>query len=108
MIYEADPRHTDLFMSSLNLNESNSSSTPGVKPTDRDEFAEKSNEGYNFLHPDAVIAAICRGDPLPSEDAKYGYFKALTDHGPRRGRALDMSTLSPALHTVLHSLQVQL
>lgn len=42
--YEANPRHTDLFLSSLNLDESSGAVTPGVKPTDRDEHAIKSNE----------------------------------------------------------------
>ena len=65
LTYEADPRHTDLLMSSLNLSSANASATPGVKPTDRDEFAIKSDEGCNSLDPDAVIAAICRGGPLP-------------------------------------------
>ena len=37
LVYEADPRHCELLVSSLNLGESNSVGTPGVKPSDRDE-----------------------------------------------------------------------
>ena len=72
LTYEADPRHCDLLMSSLGLSESSKAATPGVKPTDRDEFAEKSDEPddprlLDYSNPDAVIAALCAGDldPLP-------------------------------------------
>ena len=64
--YEADPRHVDLLMSSLTLDEKSHAATPGVKPTDRDDFANKSDEPTDFQlndysDPDAVIAAICLG-----------------------------------------------
>ena len=36
LTYEADPRHCDLLMSSLELSENSKAATPGVKPTDRD------------------------------------------------------------------------
>ncbi len=63
LTYEADPRHTDLLMSSLDLTEANSSSTPGVKPTDRDDLADKVDEPSNtklddYSDPNAVIASI--------------------------------------------------
>ena len=35
LTYEADPRHCDLLMSSLELSENSKAATPGVKPTDR-------------------------------------------------------------------------
>ena len=64
MIYEADPRHVDLLMSSLNLVESNSVSSPGQKPSDRDEMAIKLNEDDNIslshFCPDEAISAIMR------------------------------------------------
>ena len=50
-------------MSSLNLNSSNSSATPGVKPHDRDDVAIKDNEPETplpeYSDPDGTIAAIC-------------------------------------------------
>jgi hypothetical protein len=50
-------------MSSLDLTEANSSGTPGVKPTDRDDLADKVNEPSNtklddYSDPNAVIASI--------------------------------------------------
>ena len=64
---EADPRHSDLLMSSLELTSSNSSATPEVKPHDRDELASKVIETGDhqldeYSDPDSVIAAICRGE----------------------------------------------
>ena len=64
LTYDADPRHTDLLMSSLNLTSANSSSTPGLKPHDRDDLAVKVNEPDStalddYSNPDATIAAIC-------------------------------------------------
>lgn len=44
LIYEADPRHIDILMNSLNLAESNAVTSLGVKPSDRDEMANKLNE----------------------------------------------------------------
>ena len=50
-------------MSSLNLTEANSSGTPGVKPTDRDDLAYKVDEPPNtklhdYSDPNAVFASI--------------------------------------------------
>ena len=62
LTYEADPRHTDILLSSLNLIGGSAAATPGVKPTDRDEHALKSDEGepsLDYSHPNASIAAIC-------------------------------------------------
>lgn len=63
LTYETDPRHCDLLTSSLNLNSSNSSATPGVKPHDRDDLAIKENEPEtplpDYSDPDGTIAAIC-------------------------------------------------
>ena len=62
LIYEADPRHCDLLISSLNLGDSNPVGTPGVKPSDRDETAIKQDEdeqmGLSYDDPNAAIAAI--------------------------------------------------
>ena len=44
LTYEADPRHTDLLLSSMNLTESNSVATPGVKDPEADYDAVKHNE----------------------------------------------------------------
>ena len=68
--YEADPRHGDLLTSSLSLSETSHAATPGVKPMDRDEHAEKSDEPdqinlLDYSNPDQVIAAI-----LNSSDSK--------------------------------------
>ena len=41
--YEADPRHCDLLMSSFTLDEKSHADTPGVKPIDSDDFADKSD-----------------------------------------------------------------
>ena len=63
LTYEADPRRTDLLMSSLDLNEANSWGKPGVKPTEQDELADKVDESPNiklddYSDPNAVIASI--------------------------------------------------
>lgn len=63
--YEADPRHGDLLSSSLNLTEASNASTPGVKPTGRDEFAEKTDELdtvdlLDYSGPDRIISAILK------------------------------------------------
>ena len=68
--YEADPRHTDLLLSSLNMADCTGAATPGVKPLDRDEHAIKLDESSQALlemDPDNAIAATCRG---PAECAK--------------------------------------
>ena len=67
LTYEADPRHCDLLLNSLGLDEGNISATPGIKPTDRDDFAVKSNEPgidplLDYNDPDKVIASICNGE----------------------------------------------
>jgi hypothetical protein len=69
LTHEADPRHGDLLMSSLNRNLSNSSATPGVKPHDRDDLAIKEHEPEtplpDYSDPDSAIAAICAGQIKP-------------------------------------------
>ena len=70
LTYEADPRHCDLLMSSLNLTSSSSAASPGVKPTDRDDIAQKHDEIQNLEHldytnPNQVIAAICAQENIP-------------------------------------------
>ena len=61
LTYEADPRHTDILMSSLSLTSANASATPGVKPHDRDDLAVKIDESESIgqIDHDAAIAAIC-------------------------------------------------
>ena len=54
LTYEADPRHCDLLMSSLDLTTSSSAYSPSVKPTDRDDHAQKHNE----ISSDQAIAEI--------------------------------------------------
>ena len=62
LTYEADLRHCDLLMSSLNLNSSNSLATPGVNPHDWDGLAIEENEPEtplpDYSDPDGAIAAI--------------------------------------------------
>ena len=72
LTYEADPSHTDLLVSSLNLTSANSSSTPGVKPHDRDDLAVEVNEPDStalddYSNPDATIASICAAGPVGCE-----------------------------------------
>ena len=55
-------------MSSFDHDEKSHASKPEVKPTDRDDFAEKSEDPENFqlsdfTDPDAVIASICLSEP---------------------------------------------
>ena len=77
LTYEADPRHGDLLMSSLNLNLSNSSATPGVKPHDRDDLAIKENEPEtplpDYSNPDSAIAAICAGQVQPVHSSQSSH-----------------------------------
>ena len=61
LTYEADPRHTDLLMISLNLTSANCSLAPGVKPHDRDDLAVKVNDPDStmfddYSNPDATTA----------------------------------------------------
>ena len=76
LTYEADPRHTDLLLSSLNLEDSSGAVTPGVKPTDRDEHAIKSDEpdvALMSMNPDHAIAAICHGShTMPCSHGNLG------------------------------------
>ena len=76
LTYEADPRHTDLLLSSLNLEDSSGAVTPGVKPTDRDEHAIKSDEpdvALMSMNPDDAIAAICHGNhTMPCSHGNLG------------------------------------
>ena len=66
LTYEADPRHADLLMSSLGLTAANHAASPGVKPSDRDDHAQKHDEPdvvqLDYENPDAVIASICSSD----------------------------------------------
>ena len=77
LTYEADPRHGDLLMSSLNLNLSNSSATPGVKPHDRDDLAIKENEPGtplpDYSNPDSAIAAICAETVRPVHSSQSSH-----------------------------------
>ena len=79
--FEADPKHHDLLLSSLELTSASASATPGVKPQDRDEFATKENEN-DYTDPDAVIAAICRSDAEKCENQGLngGISKCSTTH----------------------------
>ena len=77
LTYEADPRHSDRLMSLMDLTEANSSGTLGVKPTDRDDRADKTDEPLNtklhdadFSDPNAVIAAILSDANGPARCAK--------------------------------------
>ena len=84
---EADPRHTDLLMSSLDLTPANSSSTPGVKPHDRDDLAVKVNKPDSTAHddysnPDATIAAICAAGPVGCEKGLEPHQKDIADGAP--------------------------
>ena len=45
LIYEADPRHTDLLSAALGLEHGSSIKTPGVKSTDSSREAPKAKEG---------------------------------------------------------------
>ena len=56
--YEADPRHCDLLMSSLALDEKSHAATPGVKSEDPENF-----QLSDYTDPDAVIASTCRSEP---------------------------------------------
>ena len=72
MTYEADPRHTDLLMSSLNLTSANSSSTSGANPHDRDDLPVKVNKPDStalddYSDQNATIAAICAAGPVGRE-----------------------------------------
>ena len=63
-------------MSSLDLTEANSSGTPGVKPTDRDDLASKIDEPPNtklndYSDPDAVISAILSDANGPTRCVKH-------------------------------------
>ena len=67
LTYEADPRHCDLLLNSLGLDSGNTSATPGIKPTDRDDLAKKDNELttdplLDYSDPDRVVASICAGE----------------------------------------------
>ena len=70
LTYEADPRHCDLLMASLNLTSTSSAASPGVKPTDRDDSAQKHDEIQTLEHldytdPNQVIASICAQESSP-------------------------------------------
>ena len=58
--YEADSRHCDLLTSSLTLDEKSHAATQGMKPTDRDNFCEKSEDLETvqlskYANPDAAL-----------------------------------------------------
>ena len=72
-------------MSSLDLTEANSSGTPGNKPTDRDDLADKVDEPSNtklddYSDPNAFIASILsdsngrRCDTWQTVEKKSWYF----------------------------------
>lgn len=66
--YEADPRHCDLFIKSLAVDDNTHAANPGVTRTDRDDVAEQSYEPESlqlndYSDTDAAIAAICLGTP---------------------------------------------
>ena len=44
VMYEADPRHTDILVNSLGLSAANATVTPGVKEHEADPDVQKSNE----------------------------------------------------------------
>ena len=63
--YEAEPMHTDLLLSSLDLVGCTGAATPAIKPVDRDEHAVKLDEMTKlslYTVPDATIAATCHGE----------------------------------------------
>ena len=75
--YEADPRHGDLLMSSLDLTSKSSAATPGVKPVDCDANTSKSDEPelpslMDYSNPDSVINAILSGSYESSHKAPVG------------------------------------
>jgi len=98
LTYEADPRHTDLLMASMNLTSANSSATPGIKPVDRDEFATKGDElDTSQLSPDAAIAAICRPSSCgPSKIRESSLDLENSCPGARRGGDSPGSTVCHA------------
>ena len=84
LTYEADPRHTDLLLASLNMSECTGEATPGVKPLDRDEHAIKTDEPSTpTLDPDPIkaIAAICGVNDDSTEDTNH--FDSDKDGGAR-------------------------
>ena len=65
LTYEADPMHTDLLLSSLDLVGCTGAATLAIKPVERDEHAVKLDEMTKpslNTDPDATIAAICHGE----------------------------------------------
>lgn len=74
LTYECDPRHGDLLMSSLNLTSATSAASPGVKPTDRDDSAQKHDDIQTLDHLDytdenQVIASICGQENSPEDSS---------------------------------------
>ena len=87
LTYEADPRHTDLLISSLKFTSANSKSTPGVKPHNRDELAVKVNEPDStalddYPNRDATVAAICDAGPVGCEKCFEHSQTYIADGGP--------------------------
>ena len=87
LTYEADPRHTDLLMSSLNLTSANSSSVPRLKPHDRGDLAVKVNEPDStalddYSDPDETVAAICATGPVGCEKHLEMHKKEAAGRGP--------------------------
>ena len=73
LTYEADPRHSDLLLSSLAMTGCTGAATPGIKAVDRDEHAIKHDEPANASlnsDPDATIAAICSDMPTLIDDVE--------------------------------------
>ena len=103
LTYEADPRHTDLLMSSLGLTDSNAVAAPGVKEALRDDVAVKQDEqslpgiDADYSDPDAKIASICIEDESARRKPK---------NSPANSNAIPFSKATKSIfdHTV-HSWQ---
>ena len=97
LTYEADPRHSDLLLSSLDMAECTGAATPGVKPLDRDEHAIKSDEPQEAtlgVDHDAAIAAICHGDCTTTTDDQWHIDPGPLDDGSRSVREADRPNLA--------------
>lgn len=73
-------------MNSVNLAESNAVSSPGVKPTDRDDMAMQLDEAevasLAHLNPDAAISAIMHG---PAECTKRSSWADMSENNELNG-----------------------
>ena len=98
-------------MNSLTLDATSDAATPVVKPTDRDGFAEKSDEPGSFqlsdyADPDAAIASICLSEPcnVISDDSSPKPQNLRVSHGesqvwsllhPSKGRNMEAPCKNP-------------